>query len=93
MKDDGTATVLLPGDLQLEKTGVKGQLVGTRVILNAHFHVEFVQVYKNVTATTAVNSVLQNRIDAVGEFDEGDSYQPVQYDGRYWFVIIIPFQK
>lgn len=70
--------------------GVTGQLAGVIKIAGTSMHIELIEVNG---ACNAVNNILQQRIDAVRGFDEGDRYETVNYLGTKWFVIIHPFQS
>lgn len=73
-----------------------GWLLGHVSIAGVDFHVEAVEVEDAERGSlSAVNHEVQNRLDAVADYDEGwgDGYQTVSIDGKPHFLILIPFQR
>jgi hypothetical protein len=69
-----------------------GRISGTTRMGSALLHVEAIQTTLR-DGIVAVNTTLQDRIDAVGDIDDyGDGYQSVMHQGRPYFVIIYPYQ-
>lgn len=66
--------------------------LGTLAIAGTDFHVECIEVDPTAETTTAVNPDYQDRIEAVGGFDDGSRYQTVMIQDRPHFIVIIPFQ-
>lgn len=76
----------------------KHALLGEIHISGVSFYVEAIEV-KDGTAQgsmTALNSELQDRIDAVAQFDAGGDrpgYATVEEQGHHFFVLIYPHQR
>ena len=71
--------------------------IGELRIAGVPFYVEAIEVRGpgRTDSMTAVNSELQDRIDAVAEVDAGGDqpgYATILDQGRHYFVVIYPFQ-
>lgn len=78
--------------LKLQENG-EGCLLGEIEIAGVPFHVEAVEATDDGRMLLAENEELQNRIDCVGQFDDGSRYQTVPYRGKRYFVVIFPNQE
>lgn len=80
---------------RLEEQPGEHRLTGTSMMGGVSFHIEAIEVHPREStsdASLAVNESLQNRIDAVGSFDEGHAYEHRLIGGKEYFIIVHPFQ-